>query len=178
MRIADTLHAGSVHLHGVDGVVRQPEVSQQHAAVRMRIRTHAPLAARRQRSELGPQPPVVIEEFARTIAAQPALQLAQMLRVLGGIRQRYLMRPECSFVRLAIDRLRSRPTFRRGQYDHRPIRPLGVAVQAGIGLNAFYFLDDRIERRRHRFVHRQRLVTLDKVRRPSVTAQQLLQFIA
>ena len=38
--------------------------------------------------------------------------------------------------------------------------------------------DRRVERRRHGFVHQRGLVTFDEVRRPPISAEQLLQFLA
>ena len=48
----------------------------------------------------------------------------------------------------------------------------------GIRLDLPDLFDDGIERRRHRLVHRHRLMTFHEVRSPAVAAQQLLQFFA
>jgi len=51
--------------------------------------------------------------------------------------------------------------------DHRPTWAGEIAIVARVLLNPFDFLDRRVERRRHRFVHHVGLVSFDENRRPN-----------
>ena len=79
---------------------------------------------------------------------------------------------------VAVDNLGTGPSFGRGQHDHGPPRPRRSAGKPCIVLDVPDALDCRVERGRHRFVHRGRLVALDEIRQPAVALQQLLQLFA
>src|SRR5204862_6627968 len=81
------------HLDGVVAEVRQREVAEERAAVRVRVRAHAPLAARGQLGELGGEPAAVVEELLRPVAPHPLLEDLQVLRVLARAENRDLVRP-------------------------------------------------------------------------------------
>ena len=97
-----------------------------------------------------------------------------MARRIGD---RHLVRAECPLHRQAVDHLRSRPSLRRIEDDHRPARSNEVSVRAGALLDAPDLLDDGVERRGHRLVHQRGIVSLDEVGRPAVAAQQLFQLL-
>ncbi len=101
-----------------------------------------------------------------------------MLRVRSRIRKRHLVRTKRPFVRRAVDRLGAGPPLRRTEHDHRPARTFRIAPLARLRLNSPNVLDDRIERCRHGLVHDRGFMAHDVVRRPSVSAQQLIQFFA
>ncbi len=178
MRVADAGDARLGYIHRIVGKVGHPQVAQQHAAIGIGIRAHAALAARRQRRQFRLQTALLVEQLLGTITAQPTLQLPQMLWILGRVGQRDLVRPEGSFIRLAVDRLGSGPPLGRCEYDHGPARPFRLAMYAAIRLYLPNLLHGGIQCRRHCLVHRHRLIPLHKVRSPAVAAQQLLQFFA
>src|SRR6185437_15458205 len=78
----------------------------------------------------------------------------------------------------AIHELGPCPALRRAQHDHGPARPRLIALQASALLDLSNAPDDDIERRGHRLVHRCRLVSLDEVWLPAISAQQLLELLA
>ena len=65
---------GLVDLDRVVAEVRKPQLLGQFAAVRVRIRAHPALAGRRQCRQLGLKGAVFVEQFLRTVAAQPPVQ--------------------------------------------------------------------------------------------------------
>ena len=93
------------------------------------------------------------------------------------IGERDLVRAESAFDLYAIDDLRPGPALRGFEDDHRPARPRRVAVFARVLLDLPDLFDRRIERRRHRLVHERRFVALDKNGRPTITAQELFEFL-
>ena len=92
--------------------------------------------------------------------------------------KRHLVRAEGAFDLPAVDDFRSGPSLRRRENDHRPARTRDVAANASVLLDRCDLFHCHVERGSHRFVHRRWLVPLDEIRRPPVTAKQLLQFLA
>ena len=83
---------------------------------------------------------------------------------------------------VAINHLRSGPAFWRGKNDHRPartfVRAAGKIAKSCVMLDLLDLCDHGIECGHHRCVHQDRIGSLDKVRRPTIAAKQLLQLFA
>ena len=71
--------------------VRQLEVAQQHAPVRVGIGAHPALADGREGAQLGDEPPVGVEQLLGPVAAQPLLELAAMVVVRARLGERHLV---------------------------------------------------------------------------------------
>src|SRR3569833_1465857 len=100
------------------------------------------------------------------------------MRGIGsGVTERDLMRAEGVFVGHPVDRLRAGPALWTAQDDHRPARSITDAVDTGGMLDAADFVDDDVERRGHRLMHVRGIVAFDKVGRPAVAFEQLLEFV-
>ena len=89
---------------------------------------------------------------------------------------RHLVRAPETFGLLAVNFLWARPSLGRAQNDHRPKRPLGLAIANSSCLDALDLLDDHIERGRHELMHFFRLVSLDEMRGVAVAAEEMIQF--
>ena len=63
------------HVDRVVAEIRHAQIAQQHAAVGVRIRAHAPLALRRQLGQLRLQAALLVEQLLRPVAPQPVLEL-------------------------------------------------------------------------------------------------------
>src|SRR5580700_2555375 len=68
VRVADSGGPRRWHLRRVIAKIRHPQFAQQHAAVGVGIRSHAPLALRRKLSQFRLQAPLRIEELLGAIA--------------------------------------------------------------------------------------------------------------
>src|SRR5215211_7126761 len=96
----------------------------------MWIGAHAPISARGQVRHVGNQASILIEQLLWPVTREPRLELLQMLRIAPHAVERDLMRAPRVFYRQPVDFLRSGPAFRSTQHDHRPARPLAVALLA------------------------------------------------
>jgi hypothetical protein len=98
--------------------------------------------------------------------------------IVVRVGQRNLVRPECPFNLLTIDDLGAGPALRRGQDDHRPAWPGGVAAAARQLLNFENTPGDQIERVGHQRVHHGGVVAFDEERLPATAGEELFQFVA
>ena len=87
------------------------------------------------------------------------------------------MRPPGALDGHAVDDLRSGPSLRCAQDDHRPARPLPAAVVPGRGLDSGDLVEDVIEGRSELLVDGLRLIAGDQVWRVAVALQQRGQFL-
>ncbi len=131
-------------LHGVVTEVGQGEVTQQLAAVGMRVRAHPPVARRREAGELGDQAAVGVEELLGPVAVQPPLQLRQVLGVVVDLRDRHLMGSPRALDLCAVDDARAGPALRGTKDDHGPRRAGRVAVRSRLPLNPGDLGDDGV----------------------------------
>ena len=112
--------------------VREDEVAQQLAAVRVRVRAHPALALRRERGKLGDERPALVEELLGPVAREPFLEEAQVVRVAADLCDRNLMRAPRPLDRQPVDLFGAGPALRRPQHDHRPTgTPLDPVVPGG-----------------------------------------------
>ena len=129
--------AGRVTAQRVRRGVGQVERREHAAAVGVRQRAHAQVAVGRERGELGDERAVVVEALLGPVAAQPALELREVLGVLAHARERHLMGAKRPLDRDAVDLARAGPALRRAQHDRRParrarrVRAAGRARRAG-----------------------------------------------
>ena len=89
--VADAAHPARPKIDPVVAKVRHVQVTQQDAAVGMRIRAHAALALGCELGQLRSQATVLIEEFLRPVALQPLLQQREVLGMRGRIGERHLV---------------------------------------------------------------------------------------
>ena len=166
---------GHTDVHRVVVHVRQPEITGEQPAVRVRIRAHAQLARRQPVDDLGPRTALVVEQLVDTVGTHPRFELREMLRLLPHLRQRNLMRAPGSLDGQAVDHLRTGPPLRRAQHDHRPA---GTAVLAA-GTRATLYRADLaehvVERRGQFLMHARRIVTGDEVRLPAVAGEEVVE---
>src|SRR5690606_11899618 len=108
-----------LHRHGEVVVPRQTKRIEQRAAVRVRIRAHAPRAGRGERSDLLDHATFAVEELVRTVRAHPLFERSQVLRIVEA-GDRHLVRTPGALDGLAVDEARTGPALRRVEYDHRP----------------------------------------------------------
>ena len=155
--------------------IRETQILHKKAAVGMGIGSHTGISFRCQLCDLGNKTAGLIEEFFRLVALQPFSQQVKMLRLLHG--HRHLMGTEGSLDLVSIHYLRPCPSLRSAQYDHRPQRSCGVIVVPGIFLDFLNLLDAGIHRLSHHLMHRHRIVTLDKMRLPSTTQEEVLYLL-
>src|ERR1041385_4625014 len=113
----------------------------------MRVCAHASLTVRSEFGKLFSQRAIRVKQFFRLVTSQPLFKEAQVLWILGELRQRHLMRTPRSFNRFAVDDLWPGPTFRSAQDDHRPLRALRHAVLPGVGLDHFDVVENAVESR-------------------------------
>ena len=169
--------AGGRHLHRVVVEVRHPQVSQQDAAVGVRVGAHPPVALRRQLGQLRNEPAILVEELLWPVALHPAFELLDVIGMIGVHQERHLVRSERAFNLQAVYHLRPGPALRRPQDDHRPALAGGVVVAPSIGLDAPDLLDGVVQGGGHEFMHRFRLIALDEVGRPAAAPQELFQLV-
>ena len=127
---------GLRHVDRVVAEVRQDELAEQHAPIRVRGRAHPALAVRRQVGELGDQRSVLVEELVRLVAPHPLFEHAEMVGVVAHVGHRDLVRPPRVLDGQAVDLFRAGPALRRAQDDHRPARPSRLGSRlAGVRLD-------------------------------------------
>jgi hypothetical protein len=160
-----------LHAHGVAPVVRQLQVAQQKAAVRVRVGAHPALATRAQRAQLLAEAARLVEQLVGAVRAQPVLELAEVLRILEQLCQRDLMRAERPLGRLTVDLLRTGPALRRAQHDHWPCGT-GHFAASGLLLYARDLVKRGVERRGEGLVHGLRLFALHEPRRMPIALEQ------
>ncbi len=119
MIFAARLQVDSIILHG-----RQFERTANLAAECVRVQRHAALALGTKREKVFAGLTVRLEKFLRPVRPQPGFDDLQMVGIALGILGRHLMGAERSLHRVTVDCLRSAPTFRRAQNNHRPARPV------------------------------------------------------
>src|SRR5215831_20679230 len=98
----------------------------------MGVRAHPAFSLRSEISQFGLQRASGVKELLRPIALHPLFEDLDVFRVLVHLAHRDLMRSPVAFRPLAIDLLRTRPSFRSAQHDHRPTRTLLGAISPRI----------------------------------------------
>ena len=76
--------AGRGHRDGVGAEVRHPQVAQQRPAVGVWVGPHAAVALGRQFGQFGDQPALFVEQLLRPVAAHPALERGDVVRMGGA----------------------------------------------------------------------------------------------
>ena len=168
--------AGFPNRHRIVVEVRQPQILQQQTAVRVRIRAHPPRPDRRQVGELRLEPARRVEQLLRPIALHPLLENADVLGLVH-VAHRHLVTAPVALAELAVDLARARPALRCAQHDHRPLWSPNDSTLARVSPDTLNVVDDAIERRGHRFVHRRWFVAFDEVRRVAITLEQLRELV-
>src|SRR5262249_37773010 len=129
--------------------------------------------------QLGNQPPLLVEELLRLVAAQPILQHLQMRWLGGNIRHGDLVRPPATLEVLPVHFPRSGPALGAAQDDHRPTRPDSLPGPARLVLDLPDLEDTVLQRGSDGLVHALWVAALYKVRRVPVTNEHRSQlFVA
>ena len=115
---------------------------------------------------------MLVEELLRPVAPHPLLEQRDAVGLLAHVGERDLVRAPRALDRQAVDLLRPRPALRRAQDQHRPLRPLGLAVLARRALDARDVVERVVERGRELLVHGVRLVALDEQRPVAVALEE------
>jgi hypothetical protein len=169
--------AGAGDGDGVGTEVGHVQIPQEQAAVGVRVGPHPLRPLRGEGSQVSQQPPGLVEEFLRLVAAHPAVQLFDVPWMLVIDEQRHLMGPERALDLQPVNHLRSGPTLRGAQHDHRPTRPGRLRAGAGPGLDRVNGLDGLVQDGGHQLMHRFRIIALDEARVPAAATQELLQLL-
>jgi len=136
------LGSGRLHLDCVVPEVRERQIPQQLAAVRVRVRAHPTLAARRQLRQVWHEAALTVEELVGPVAAHPVFEHAHVLAVRPHVGHRHLVGAPCALDRKAVDLARPRPALRTPEHDHRPPWPDRLTFLARASLD----LGDLVER--------------------------------
>ena len=147
----------------VGAEVRQIEVGDELAAVRVRVRAHAPIALRSEGGELRHQPAALVEDLLGLIPAHPLLEHRQVIGIRLDVAEWHLVCTESPLDGQAVDDLRSRPSFGRAQDDRGPCRSLDEALCARVGLDAADAREAGVQRGGERRMHGHRVTALDEV---------------
>ena len=158
------------HLDSVITEIRQTKIFQQQTAVCMRVRAHTRISLRSQLCDFRFQTSVLVKQFFRMVTFHPLFQLLQMFRFLH--RDRNLMCTEASFDLLSVHNLRSGPSLRSTQNDHRPYRSLRIIILSCILLDRFDLLDHDIHGLRHLTVHGHRIIAFYEIRFPATALEE------
>ena len=137
--------AGPVDLHAVLAPVGQPQVTQQQAAVSVRVRTHASITSRVQGQQLRGGRAGLVEELLGPVRPQPGLEDPAMLAVGARSGQGDLMGAEGALDLLPVDDRGACPALRCAEDDHRPGRPRVIAARAGLPSGGRLDLRDAVE---------------------------------
>lgn len=153
-----------------------PQRLSKPSTVRDLVRRHSLVAVGRERSKLGNEFPLVVEQFLGLVGLHPVLEQRQVFLVLRDIGKRDLMGSPVTFQVMSTDVSGARPSFRGTQDDHRPSWserfarvPRLLLVFSDLGHALF-------EGGRHGLVHRVEVGTFDKVRSPAVADEEGLKF--
>ena len=123
--------AGGGDRNGVVAEVRHVQVTQQHAAVRVRSRAEPARAGGHEAQDLGPRRAPGREQLGGPVGLQPLLQLAQVRGIGAHLRERNLVRAPRSLHRQPVHLGRPGPALGRAQDDHRPPLAGSPAALAG-----------------------------------------------
>ena len=170
----------------VDGEVAevgQFEGDAQFATVGVGRRAHAQLAVGGEGHDVVGWAAGLVEQLVGAVAAQPRVEVVEVFVGVAGVGERHLVAAPVTLGDLAVDRLRARPTLRRAEDDHRPVRTLGVLGTrfGGLGLDAGDVVEHLVEQRRETAVDRDRILVvearLEHVRRVAIAAHEGIELL-
>ena len=164
------------HFDGIVAEVRHLQVSEQQAAVGVRVVAHPPVALRSQFGEFGLEPPLGVEQLFGPVALHPLFEDANVLGLVH-VAHRHLVAAPVVLALLAVDLRRAGPALRRAEDDHRPGRPLHDALGAGVGPDLLDLCHHRVEHSSQLLLDRRRVVSLDEVRLVAHALEELPQFV-
>src|SRR5262249_767344 len=130
--------------------------------IRVWVGAHAPFTLRGEGRELFLECALCVKELIRSIAFHPVFENLDVSWVLVHLSHRNLMGSPEAFGAPIIDLLRTRPTFRRSQHDHRPARTLNAIFPCD-GTYALNIGHHTIQRGGHELVHLLWFMSFDKV---------------
>ncbi len=171
------LGSGLRHREAVVAELWHREIFQQHATIRMRIRSHPTIALGRKLRQFRKQLPFFCEQLLRTVALHPFFELPQVIGSRRQFRERHLMCAPRILDRLPVHHLRSGPALGSAHHDHRPrwhSTRFGAPVAA---LNVMDFIDNSVQCRSHDLMHLFRFVTLDEIRLVATSGEELREFV-
>ena len=157
MGIADACTPRARDIHRVVAKVRHAQIAQQHARRWRGDWRPCAFALGASAASSGLKRARLVEQLLGTVAAQPFLQLLEVLRIRRRIRERHLMRAESALDLLSVDELRARSILwasaARSSANAAVLLRRARAHRRWISRIS---LDDPIQRRGHRLVHRHR----------------------
>ena len=110
------------------------------------------------------------------VAFHPLFKNSNVVRLVH-VAHGNLVRTPIVFALLAVDLLRTRPSLRRAENDHRPGRPFQIAPVPGLGPDPLDLGHRSVERAGQLLVHLCGIVPLDEVGRVAHALEELLQFL-
>src|SRR4029078_11538142 len=118
-----------------------------------------------------------IKELLRTITLHPLLQNFDVFGFLLHLAHRHLVGAPRVFRPFVINFLRTSPTLRRTQDDHRPAGAIECSLISGSTLNTLDFANSVIERGGHELVHFLRLTAFYEDRVITIATEKLIKFL-
>ena len=146
----------------------------------MGVGRNAAVTGGRQFLQLGDQGAVLVKQLLGMVAAQPFLDLLEVLFLVGGAQRDvdgHLMGAEGALDGLAVHHLGAGPALGGAQHDHRPQDMAHLFPCAGAALDVVDFLDDGVQGVGHLRVHRHGIVTLHEVGLPGAAQEEVLDFL-
>ena len=170
---------GFPDLHFVVPEIRHPEVLQQHAAVCLRVRTHAAIPFGGELLQFRSQFSVFVEKRLRPVGFHPGFEQFEMPGIFPQFRKRNLVASPEAFRLFSVHFFRTGPSFRRAQYDHGPHGPRIDAFFPGISLDFPDFGNHDVHRFRHFPVHVFGVLAFDEIGPVAVSLEKVFKlFVA
>ena len=142
----------------------------------MGVGAHPPATDGRELPELGHEAAALVEQLLGPVAAEPLLELPEVLRVVAHLRERHLVGAPRPLHRPPVDLLRAGPPLRRPQDEHRPPRTLDRILGPGSRADLGDPVERLVERDGKSPMHVRRILpveaTGDEQRLPAVALEQ------
>ena len=167
--------AGERDIHCILLEIGGTQVTQQLAAVCVRVGSQTTVAGGSQFLQFGDQGAVLIEQFLSMVAVQPFFDLLQVLFLVRGADSDvdgHLVCTEGALDGLAVHYLRASPALRGAQNDHRPLDMAHILASTGALLDIVDLFDDGIQGLSHLLVHGHRVVAFNEVRLPGAATEE------
>ena len=169
--------AGERDIHCILLEIGGTQVTQQLAAVCVRVGSQTAVAGGSQFLQFGDQGAVLVEQFLSMVAVQPFFDLLQVLFLVRGADSDvdgHLVCTEGALDGLAVHYLRASPALRGAQNDHRPLDMAHILASTGALLDVVDLFDDGIQGLSHLLVHGHRVVAFNEVRLPGAATEEAL----
>ena len=165
------------HLDTVITEIREPQLAEEQAPIRMWVGAHAAVALRGEFSQLRPEAAAAVEELSGLVALHPAFEDPYVGRILVHLPHRHLVRAPIALSASSVDLLWASPALWSAKHDHRPAGAFPKTIPARVSLDALDLADDNVESVGHQLVHLLRFVPLNEIGRVAITAEEMVQLL-